>query len=233
MLTGATAMLDCAKHCRAPSLKNQHPRYWRLAGPFLQHNHRREVLRDSETTLYCGRHVISTRTGISFLTGTAKSDGGSILKSDSVAGMVPEIRIWFPCVASWNGTCLYWAVWPANWISRSAWIVADPDSGFGQSGAHADHGKLRAAGDLQHVKIAVAVARIKGFHRYRDQEIALSRVANALASRGMADALGLMQRVRHMVGERGLFQDPLAYPLRRKRGSRETRRRLSSHSCSS
>ena len=39
---------------------------------------------------------MSTRTGISFLTGTAKSDGGSILKSDSVAGIVPDIRIWFP-----------------------------------------------------------------------------------------------------------------------------------------
>jgi hypothetical protein len=46
--------------------------------------------------IHCGRHVMSTRTGISFLTGTAKSDGGSILKSDNVAGIVPEIRIWFP-----------------------------------------------------------------------------------------------------------------------------------------
>lgn len=35
------------------------------------------------------RQVISTRTGISFLTGTVRSDGGSILKSESVAGMVP------------------------------------------------------------------------------------------------------------------------------------------------
>ena len=43
-----------------------------------------------------GRHVMSTRTGISFLTAIVKSDGGSILKSDSVAGIVPDIRIWFP-----------------------------------------------------------------------------------------------------------------------------------------
>ena len=59
---------------------------------------------------HCGRHVISTRTGISFSTGSVKSVGGSILKSDSVAGIVPEIRVSFPCVTNWNGTRLYWAV---------------------------------------------------------------------------------------------------------------------------
>jgi len=41
---------------------------------------------------HCGRHVISTRTGISFLTGIVRSVGGSILKSDSVAGIIPEMR---------------------------------------------------------------------------------------------------------------------------------------------
>jgi len=50
----------------------------------------------SDACHHCGRQVMSTRTGMSLLTGTAKSDGGSILKSDSVAGIVPEIRIWFP-----------------------------------------------------------------------------------------------------------------------------------------
>ena len=59
---------------------------------------------------HCGRHVISTRTGISFLTGSVKSVGRSILKSDRVAGIVPEIRVSFPCVNNWNGTRLYWAV---------------------------------------------------------------------------------------------------------------------------
>ena len=39
--------------------------------------------------IYCGRQVMSMRTGISFLTGIVKSDGGSILKSESVAGIVP------------------------------------------------------------------------------------------------------------------------------------------------
>ena len=42
--------------------------------------------------LHNGCQVISTRTGISFL-GIVKSDGGSILKSDSVAGIVPDIRV--------------------------------------------------------------------------------------------------------------------------------------------
>jgi hypothetical protein len=58
--------------------------------------HSRARRTEATLAIHCGRHVISTRTGISFLTGTAKSDGGSILKSDSVAGIVPDIRIWFP-----------------------------------------------------------------------------------------------------------------------------------------
>ena len=75
---------------------------------------------------------MSTRTGISFLTGTAKSDGGSILKSDSVAGIVPEIRNLVSLSQQVGmATCLYWAVWPANWISRSTWIVADTDAASG------------------------------------------------------------------------------------------------------
>ena len=45
-------------------------------------------------------HVISTRTGMSFFTGMVRSEGGSILKSASVAGIVPEIRVSFPCVTS-------------------------------------------------------------------------------------------------------------------------------------
>ena len=41
-------------------------------------------------------------------------------------------------------------------------------------------------------------------------------MANALASRRVAHTLGLMQFVRHMVGECALFEDPLA--IGRKRG---------------
>ena len=78
-------------------------------------------------------------------------------------------------------------------------------------------GKLRAARHLKHVKIAVAVPGIERLHGYRDQEIALSGVTNALASRRMADAVGLMQRVRHMIGESGLVKNPLAIRLRKRR----------------
>ena len=53
-----------------------------------------------------GCHVMSTRTGIPFLTGIAKSDGGS----NQNRIMSPELFLrsgsWLPCVTSWNGTCM-------------------------------------------------------------------------------------------------------------------------------
>jgi hypothetical protein len=52
--------------------------------------------REATHAIHSGRQVMSTRTGISFLIGIAKSDGGSILKSDSIAGIVPVIRVSFP-----------------------------------------------------------------------------------------------------------------------------------------
>src|SRR6201987_3233756 len=70
------------------------------------------------------------------------------------------------------------------------------------------------------MKIAIAVPRVKRLHRYRDQEIALSGVANTLASRRVADAVNLMQGVRHVIRESGLFKSPLAIRLA-KRGRRE------------
>src|ERR1017187_8713803 len=76
--------------------------------------------------------------------------------------------------------------------------------------AHRDHGKLRAARHLQHVKIAVAVLRVKRPDGRRDREIALSSVTNTLAARLMADPHGLVQRVRHMIAKRRLPQNPLA-----------------------
>ena len=57
---------------------------------------------------------MAIRTGISFLIGTVRNDGQSIFKSEHVASMVPDIRTWFPGVTRWKGTCVYWAVWPAN-----------------------------------------------------------------------------------------------------------------------
>ena len=81
---------------------------------------------------------------------------------------------------------------------------------FGQAGSYGHHGKLCAPCHLHHVNIAVAVPGIKRLYGHRDQKIALSGVANALASRRMADTLGLMQRMRHMIGKSALFQNPLA-----------------------
>lgn len=48
--------------------------------------------------VYIVRQVISTRTGISSFVGIASSDGGSILKSVILAGIVPEIFASLPCV---------------------------------------------------------------------------------------------------------------------------------------
>lgn len=42
--------------------------------------------------IHSGCQVISTFTGISFFKGTVKNEGGEILKSDSVDGMVPVMR---------------------------------------------------------------------------------------------------------------------------------------------
>src|ERR1035438_220194 len=78
-----------------------------------------------------------------------------------------------------------------------------------QSQAYRDHGELRAARRLNHVKIAVAVSRIERFDGYRDQKLALSRMTDTFAARRVAHTIDLMQRVRDMIGESGLFQDPL------------------------
>ena len=89
---------------------------------------------------------------------------------------------------------------------------------FGQASAYGDYGKLRAARDLQHVKIAVAVSGIKRLDGYRDQELALARVANAFPFRRMAHTLGLMQGVRHVVSESGLLEESIGHRLRQTRG---------------
>ena len=80
--------------------------------------------------------------------------------------------------------------------------------------AHGDHGELAAARHLQHVEIAIAVAGIERFDGHGDQEIALPRVADALALGRVADAVHLMQRMRDVIGEDGLLQRPLAVGLR-------------------
>ncbi len=49
-----------------------------------------------EECAHSWRQVMSTCTGISFLTGMVNRVGGWILKSDRVAGIVPLIRASFP-----------------------------------------------------------------------------------------------------------------------------------------
>ena len=56
-------------------------------------------------SVYCGLHVMSTRTGISFFTGMVRSEGGSILKSESVVGIVPVMCFSLPWVVTSNETC--------------------------------------------------------------------------------------------------------------------------------
>lgn len=81
---------------------------------------------------------------------------------------------------------------------------------FGYVQAHGDQGKLAAARHLKHMKVAVAVAGVKRLDGDRDQEITLSGVASSFTAGRVADAIDLVQRVRHMIGERGLFENPLA-----------------------
>ena len=94
-------------------------------------------------------------------------------------------------------------------MSRSALTLADVDTDCGQLRAHGDDWQLRSASHLKHVEVAVAVAGVERFHGHGDEEIALSVVANAFAARGVADAFGLVQRMRDVIGERGLVEDPL------------------------
>src|SRR5205807_9996972 len=60
-----------------------------------------------------------------------------------------------------------------------------------------------------HVKIAIAVARIERFHGHSDEEVALSGMADALATSSVADAIRLMERVRDVIGESALLENPL------------------------
>jgi hypothetical protein len=59
------------------------------------------------------------------------------------------------------------------------------------------------------VEVAVAIPGIKRLDRNRDKEIALSIVTSAFASCRVANAINLMQRVRDVIREGGLFKDPL------------------------
>src|SRR5215472_2202499 len=76
--------------------------------------------------------------------------------------------------------------------------------------SYSNHGKLSPPSHLNHVEITVTVAGIKRLHRNRNQEVALPFVAESLAAGGMTDPVGLVQRMRNVIGERTLFKSPLA-----------------------
>jgi len=80
--------------------------------------------------------------------------------------------------------------------------------GLGETKANGDERELSAAGDLEHVEVAVGVAGVEGFYRGGQEELTDAEVADALAAGGVADAIDLMQRVGHVVGEGGLVEGP-------------------------
>ena len=73
--------------------------------------------------------------------------------------------------------------------------------------AHLNDGKLCALRRLDHVQVAIRIARVKRLDRCGYQKIALSRVANALSACGVAGAVNLMHGMRHVIAETGLLQD--------------------------
>jgi hypothetical protein len=80
---------------------------------------------------YCRRQVISTRTGILFFTGSVSKLGDSILKSDSLAGMVPE---------SWMSL-----LWRVSWNSPACTARSVPQTGFpGRRGSSSRPRRIRA-----------------------------------------------------------------------------------------
>jgi hypothetical protein len=80
----------------------------------------------------CGVRKYEVSRGVCF-TSITKSDGRSILKSDRVAGMVPDIFVSFPGFTCSKGICLYSTVRPANWTCALRRPQSDRKSGLEQS----------------------------------------------------------------------------------------------------
>ena len=77
-----------------------------------------------------------------------------------------------------------------------------------QAEADADDGELRAAGGLDHVQVAIAVAGVEGLHGCGNQEITLSGAADAFAASGVAGSVDLVHGMRHVIRESGLVESP-------------------------
>ena len=84
------------------------------------------------------------------------------------------------------------------------------EAGFRQAEPDGDDRELRAASDLKHVEVAIAVAGVEGLDGNGEQKIALPGVADALSFGGVADAIDFMHGMRHVIGEGGLIEEPRA-----------------------
>lgn len=84
-----------------------------------------------------------------------------------------------------------------------------------QAEAHADDGELRAACGLDHVQVAIAVARVEGLYGCGNQEITLAGVADPFTASSMADSIDFVHWVRHVIAESGLIEVPRLVSLRR------------------
>lgn len=101
----------CVEYLGKSTFKAEEPAFWCTNGVFFR------LIADCEAALsigrphpYIGRQVMSTRTGISFLIGIVRNVGGSILKSEQVAGTVPAILTSLPVDVFTKGTRLYLTV---------------------------------------------------------------------------------------------------------------------------
>ena len=88
------------------------------------------------------------------------------------------------------------------------------DGGFGKTKADGDDGELRAAGDLEHVQVAIAVAGVEGLDGDGEEKVAGSGVADSFAFGGVAGGIDLVDGMRHVIGEGGLVEEPGVVLLR-------------------
>lgn len=79
---------------------------------------------------------------------------------------------------------------------------------LGQAKANLDDGELHAAGGLDHVQVAVAVAGIEGLDGCGDEEVTLTFVAYTFSTSSVTGAIDLVHRMRHVIGEGGLIEGP-------------------------
>ena len=98
-----TRTLDSIGKPRQTSLAPVTPRVWAVVNLLIlaekripDSGHHGPSSAKPRQDYFSSCQVMSRRTGISFLMGMAKRDGGLILKSETVAGIVPVMRMFSP-----------------------------------------------------------------------------------------------------------------------------------------